>query len=404
MSKMKTEKFKQGGVSMFIVIVSCLLVAVIVAGFIRLMLRDQSLSSVLDISQSAYDSAQAGVEDSKRFLSMYNSECSSGENLTSSKCQNMHAALTSDTGAEDCNILGKALISASSGETKIQTATSADSKLDQAYTCVRIQKDTSDFLGQVQSDNSRTIPLKGVEAFSKVRLKWHSVDDLTRSDTSNITLDNVTEPDGASAKFYDKATWNNNTNRPAVIRAQVFGYDTNASVSAEQFDQSFAANNGVGFDEMIFYPARTGSVTRNSYNLVNGARRTGSNRTRGVSPVTCRQNLSAGGYACEVTINLGVTISSNRVAMMRLTAMYTAASFQVELLNSANNIVLFDGVQPKVDSTGRANDAFRRVESRVEYTDPNFPIPDFAVQTDESLCKDFWVTNTRNGGNLECNT
>jgi hypothetical protein len=61
---------------------------------------------------------------------------------------------------------------------------------------------------------------------------------------------------------------------------------------------------------------------------------------------------------------------------MRLTSIYNKASFQVEMLNSGGAIIPFDGVQPKVDSTGRANDSFRRVESRIEFVDPNFPVPE----------------------------
>ena len=50
-------------------------------------------------------------------------------------------------------------------------------------------------------------------------------------------------------------------------------------------------------------------------------------------------------------------------------------TFQVELFDDANNKINFVNVQSRIDSTGRANDLFRRIESRVELVDTNFPFP-----------------------------
>jgi hypothetical protein len=56
----------------------------------------------------------------------------------------------------------------------------------------------------------------------------------------------------------------------------------------------------------------------------------------------------------------------------------------------------FSGVQSIVDSTGRANDLFRRVEARLEMIDTYFPMPDAALTLSgdgNNLNKSFYVTN-----------
>jgi hypothetical protein len=67
--------------------------------------------------------------------------------------------------------------------------------------------------------------------------------------------------------------------------------------------------------------------------------------------------------------------------------------------NKVNNCetLYFANVQPMVDSTGRANDLFRRVESRIELAETNFPIASYALaMTDPAnkvgIEKDFYVT------------
>ena len=72
--------------------------------------------------------------------------------------------------------------------------------------------------------------------------------------------------------------------------------------------------------------------------------------------------------------------------------MYNATHFKVTL-NSGATPLDFSGVQPSIDSTGRASTQYSRVETRVDLTSTNFAFPEAAVDLTGNLCKDFTVTD-----------
>jgi hypothetical protein len=81
-----------------------------------------------------------------------------------------------------------------------------------------------------------------------------------------------------------------------------------------------------------------------------------------------------------------------------LSGLYNGAHFKVNLKKGGANgtPVAFNGVQPIVDSTGRANDLFRRVQARIELTS-DMTYPDAVIDLDGDLCKNFTITNDDSG-------
>lgn len=368
-----------GAVSLFIVIFTALLLTIVTLSFIQLMLKDQQQATKTDLSQSAYDSAQAGVEDAKRLL-LINQACDAGAPPTGISCSAVKDAINSDA----CDTLARGGIVATnaSSETIIQQSAS-DTALDQAYTCVKIATDTDDYLGSLEVDQSLVVPLRAVGAFSKIELSWFSRDDL--SSASPVVgfpsvAGNVDLPPVGSR-------WQ--SNYPALLRTQLL--QVGASFKLSDFDDSRGGKSNA--NTLFLYPSSVGLSAKDF--LTADTRYNNSNAPQ---PIRCSSNLAAGGYACSVTLTTPEPIdsdASSRTAYLRLSALYNKSHFSINLLDAANAPVKFSNVQPQVDSTGRANDLFRRVQARVELKG-NFSYPDVEVDLDGNLCKNFTITNDPN--------
>jgi len=378
---------ESGAVSLFLVIFAMLLITVVTLSFIRVMLSDQSQSSTSDLSQSAYDSALSGTEDAKRALIYYRTLCNNND----PSCSAEKAIINSN----NCNGgLQGVVDGASTSEIKIQQTqsdTDPSLNLNQAYTCVKMSLDTVDYLGTISANTSKIIPLKAVSDFNSVTIQWYLPSDLG---TTATTLSMV--GDSATTKpLYLQTNWP--ANRPSLLRAQVMQFGSTFTLSA--FDNSNTTNSNV--NTAFLYPTgpTPAGIARTVSTTIPIAQQDVRKTPTGViQPVKCSGNLSGGGYACSVTLTLPEAIgesSTARTAYLRLTPLYNATHFRVTLNNNVTPVE-FDGVQPSIDSTGRANTQYRRVETRVDLTNTNFAFPEAAVDVTGNLCKDFVVTDDVN--------
>lgn len=377
---------QRGAVSLFVVIFSTLLITIVTVGFIQLMLRDQQQSTSSDLSQSAYDSAQAGVEDAKRLL-LLDQQCRSGIAASTVNCNAITAALvpTSGESQTSCDTLVRAgLVGEENGETIIQQDDSDNaSALNQAYTCVKIGVNTSDYKGSVDIDQSDMIPLSGVGTFDSIEVSWFSREDVSTE------ADEIQFPTSGSDISLPRSGSEWPENNPPLLRTQLM--QTGGSFRLADFDDS-QPDNKSNANTLFLYPSATGLSTKN---FALDARRSPSNAPQ---KVECNDSFTDGEYACAVTITLPNPIdgnTANRNAYLRLTSLYNNAHYNIKLKNGGAD-VQFNGVQPSVDSTGRANDIFRRVEARVELVG-DFTYPEAAIDMEGDLCKNFVVTNEESG-------
>jgi len=367
-----THKKQQGLVSMIIVIFSAILLTVITISFVTLMTKDQQQATNNDLSQSAKDSALAGVEDAKRLL-VLNQKCRLNGDIDPN-CGATLAAINADR----CNTIAVSGIigaGANDTETKLQDGNMVNN-LDQAYTCVKINTETADYLGELQKDTPSVITLRGDNAFNKVRVSWFTKQDLDDPAATTAVLRNeakVLPPVG-------ETSWSAAT--PPLMRAQTIQFGDSFSLADLDKDNGGSANN-----TFFLSPTDVGG------NNVDAGRDIRQTPAKNPFAIQCTDSFStAGGYSCQAIITLKNTVDRGKDAFLNLTGLYNSAHYKVELLNGSGGVVNFDNVQPEIDSTGRANDLFRRVVSRVEL-DGGFNFPNAAVTTEGGLCKNFFVTD-----------
>ncbi len=371
------QNSQRGAVSLFVVIFTALLLTVITVSFVQLMLRDQQQATTSDLSQSAYDSAQAGVEDAKRAL-LLNQACDLGTAGPGVNCATVQSALASGA----CDTVATALsIAQTNNETLIQQDES-DKKLDQAYTCVKVAVNTPDYIRTLQPGESDIVPLTGTASFDTIELSWFTTSDFSSPSGSPATAFPSAGP-GVELPSANGVNWP--FNAPSLMRAQLIQMN-NSNFNLSDFDDEAGAKSNA--NTLFLYPS---SVGLNAKNFADDARRSGL-----LAPqlIRCLNTLAVATYACTTTIHLPEPIngsSADRNAYLRLSALYNKSSFQVKLFNGVAP-VQFSGVQSEVDSTGRANDVFRRVKSRVTLGG-SFPYPQAAIDIERDLCKSFTITD-----------
>lgn len=352
------RKLEEGATAIIVVVFSVLLLVTISVGFMRMVVQEQERSIENELSRGAYDSALAGVEDGKRVL-----EACRQEGTGSDACNAINA--------QECTTVVDAGFAAlADNEVKLQTNAGVDGGFDQAYSCVTVNPNTPDYRGQVDADASKIIPLETTGSFNRVTIMWFRNTGLTRP----INLSPNQLPPLSAWSSTSAVT-------PPVIRAQLIMYRED-NFRVEDFDTTGGGNT------LYLYPSNAGSTTAAF-----------SQDTRpdiaGAGLVTVRCN-TANQYVCSITLDLPQTVdpaaaSDRYAAYLRLTSFYEPADFSVIPVGAT-----FSGVQPIVDSTGRASNVFRRVSARVERTNANDAqlYPRATVDLTRNFCKSFGVTTT----------
>ena len=404
---------RTGAASFYIVAFTTLLLSVIVVGFVTLVLSEMARTANNDLSQSAYDSALAGVEDAKAAILNYQSCINQGYTETIPVEDN--SAVTCGEiiyymNHPDCDMVAHILGRIGKNENKEvlveeTTKSNGDAKnnMQQAYTCVKINSRLDDYRSNMTATNSsRVVQIRldnaSVKDVKSIRLSWYS-------DTDGVTRQSLVSTGGALAFPELKS---NVIPVPPVISVQMLQSAENFTL--DQFDQTVGSRTNRG--TIFLVPATTqlaNHETKNSYIDVTSDNAISAeegflkshDKTAKNLPfvVYCPENSNSE-FACSVSISIPEPVGGERnegtfIFVVSLPYQRPDTDFAIEICNdsycsnesytsqlenAANDKIRLYNVQTSIDSTGRANDLYRRVEVRVEPNDVFFPYPEFAVQ------------------------
>lgn len=421
-------KKKRGVASFYIVTFSTLILMIITASFATVIISEINRTSNDDLSQSAYDSALAGIEDAKIAFANYQRCLENGYTIASAKAPNNDNNISCEEiiywmNNPDCDMVGHILgrISETSssqngdntevslGSTTTTTG-SSETSLNQAYTCVVVDKELDDYRSELTTAaDTKIVGIKfnsnEANALSKVRLSWYSINPETPfkfGDTRN---------GGSEAAFKPKT--DTGLIAPPVLEFQLVqtaGVFTVQQLIGHTDSSSTQTDRGT-----LYLVPKKGNAT----NTISAKALLDSNNLQVKNLpkfVECRDssNSTASDYSCTVDIELPMPIGGNRnkdTLLFALSLPYNQpeTDFSMEFFCGTEHCgsvmngevrtqqLSIHDTQVKIDSTGRANDLFRRVEVRLETQDTSLPYPYYAMQilsndSDYTVSKDMIVS------------
>lgn len=442
MKMIKMKKFRKGAASFYVVAFSTLILVIIAASFAAVVVSEITRTSNDDLAQSAYDSALAGVEDAKLAFYSYRN-CLKDSNITG--CDEIIRIMSDPV--KSCYMTGRILGRLGldeENEVMIQETNTSENNMYQAYTCVKINTLLSNYQSTLNANNPVRIMtarfgsddeniadhdgVVNAERIKKVKISWFS--DVNKENSiAGLNYYNT-----SNGKVSFPSLSGIGTPTPPTISLAVL--QTSATFKLSDFEVTRGGQTDRGMVYLV--PARSDSVARidkedNYIGAWNGVQNSISKSALLKSNDKTAKNLpyvvycdprSVKDYYCETTIELPEPIGGDRnnetfVFIASLPYGKPETDFMLEFFcdetcsvqtvvnedgtteEISSNVAYLDGVQVGVDSTGRANDLFRRIEARLEGSDAFAlsllgPLELSGDEGSDALVKNFAVTSEWN--------
>ena len=425
-------KTKKGATSFYIVAFSTLILVIIAASFTAVILSEMTRSANDDLAQSAYDSALAGVEDAK--LALYNYQKCLAEGATAeganlgdgvNSCQDVMSLMEEPSCDMVAKILGRIAPDAS-GEVLIEEqvsdengTSSSSNNLLQAYTCVKVSGVAKSYKSTLSGSDAKVVRVKLADKEAKeikrVRVSWRLKNGDTEGSTFNFShinngivfpsLSEEAVPPMISVSLVQtaesftldqfKKSEDNKTNRGTLFLAP---FDTTFDYSGFNKVRSFG--QAKESDKYGNYISAYNSEGENSISADIVAK--SNDHTVKNLPIAVGCNTVGNDYPCSTDIELPDVIGGDRsdeTFMFVISVPYghPETEFDLQFYTDDSTLAGSEGGtlsnndeeeesvtllgQLVVDSTGRANDLYRRIETRLEATNEfDYPFPIYALE------------------------
>lgn len=373
---------EEGLVSLLTVLFFMIFISLIVVGYMSLVARDQRQTIDNDLSASALAAARSGVEDGKRILLYCQANPAApgcGTNVLNSQ-DNCNLFRSTGAGSPLIGPLGLSINAAGEGSTGTTTA------YQQYFTCLTIQHDTPFVTGTAKDGAAYIQQLRAKDPYTEITIKWRGEGTYANRGVVNAWPKESDWKNPSGASF------------APLLNVQLIPY---AQTDLANLDALERRTRTVYVAPCDSSPACSSLRDVNALDQRSSA--AGTSRVT-ASPLTYGSCLVvATRYECSVTLTglSGGGASPNQY-YVRIGVLYaTQTEFDLSLGNGTD-VVRFEGVQPWIDVTGRANDVFRRIRTQVSFIQ-TVTLPQHALETAAPICKDMIVTNDALSSRFNCN-
>lgn len=343
--RVTNSKRNQNGLAAIIVAtIIMIILSLITLGFARLMRREQRQALDRSLSSQAFYAAESAVNDAVRRVQ----DDVSPYLADKTTCNQDSATFTGVV----------------------------DGSIGSSYTCLLIDQAPPSLeytQGSISTSSSKVIPIREEtgKLINQMRIAWEDPG-LTTTTAGLSSTPTFTCP--ATVALPAFTAWNSRT--PGMLRLDI--------IPADALDRASLTSRTIS---MYLYPVSDG-CNGATKTVVNYSTQVGDANKGQIIKVNCTPGSAP--RDCELKLVFDGA-SPNRLYYMRVRSVYRSSDMTVRIYDTADTSEAavqssIKGAQIQIDATGKVNDVLRRIQVRVPVK-KSYPIPEFVVQSTDSICK-----------------